>query len=51
VESVGIPTAVLAHAYAANGNDTRVVADWYDVQLRDVEAAVAFEAGISGAAA
>jgi uncharacterized protein (DUF433 family) len=43
VEPVGIPTAILAAAYVANGQDGGVVADWYNIQKSHVMAAVDFE--------
>ena len=42
VESVGVPTSVLANAYRANANDAAAVADFYRVQPKDVLAAVHF---------
>jgi uncharacterized protein (DUF433 family) len=43
VRASAMPTAVLAAAYRANGQDTERVADWYGVTAADVEAAVRFE--------
>jgi len=51
VESVGIPTTVLAAAYLANDRDASVVADWYGVSEGDVSTGVAFEEQLDGAAA
>ncbi len=47
VESVGVPTSVLANAYRANANDAAAVADFYRVQPKDVLAAVHFEGGLA----
>jgi uncharacterized protein (DUF433 family) len=43
VRASAMPTAVLAAAYCANGQDAERVADWYGVAPVDVEAAVRFE--------
>lgn len=43
VRASAMPTAVLAAAYRANGQDAERVADWYGVAPADVEAAVRFE--------
>ncbi len=43
VNAAGIATRVLAAAYEANGRDTIRVADWYEIDPSDVEAAVSFE--------
>jgi uncharacterized protein (DUF433 family) len=43
IEAVGMPTAILADAYRANGNDAHVVCEWYNVKKADVLAAVSFE--------
>lgn len=51
VESVGIPTAILAMAYQANGSNGEVVADWYGITKKQVMLAVHFEKKMAGAAA
>lgn len=51
VRESAMPTAVLAAAYHANGQDADRVADWYGVAPADVEAAVHFERQYFGAAA
>lgn len=43
VRASAMPTAVLAAAWRANGEDADRVADWYGVSPADVEAAVRFE--------
>ncbi|MGC9259817.1 MAG: DUF433 domain-containing protein [Phycisphaerae bacterium] len=43
INSAGIPTAVLAAAYRAEGNDAGIVARWYDITKTAVEKAVEFE--------
>jgi uncharacterized protein (DUF433 family) len=43
VRASAMPTAVLAAAWGANGEDAERVADWYGVSPADVEAAVRFE--------
>ena len=43
VNSAGIPTAILAAAYEAEGEDAGIVARWYDITQAAVEKAVAFE--------
>ncbi len=43
VEAVGISTAVLAMSYRANGEDARLVADWFDIRPEHVMDAVNFE--------
>jgi uncharacterized protein (DUF433 family) len=43
VEPAGIPTAILAAAYFANGKDAEAVGDWYNVAPDYVLAAVEFE--------
>lgn len=43
VQAAGIPTAILAAAYQANGKDAERVADWYAVDAANVLAAVRFE--------
>jgi len=43
VESVNIPTSILAAAYKANKKDTAAVAEWYAVAPRDITTAVKFE--------
>jgi uncharacterized protein (DUF433 family) len=45
VEAAGVPTAILAAAYAANGRDADLVADWYGVHRDHVLAAARFEGG------
>lgn len=50
VSDCSMPTAILANAYYANGEDAEAVADWYSVTPGDVLAAVGFESR-SGAAA
>ncbi|HKI33465.1 MAG TPA: DUF433 domain-containing protein [Gemmataceae bacterium] len=47
VEAAGIPTAVLAAAYRANGEDADVVARWYDVEPKHVLAAATFESSMA----
>lgn len=47
VESVAVPTSVLAKSYAANGRDAAKVADFYGVNSKDVMAAVNFESGLA----
>lgn len=51
VRESAMPTAVLAAAYQANGQNAERVADWYGVAPADVEAAVRFERQYFGAAA
>jgi uncharacterized protein (DUF433 family) len=51
VRASAMPTAVLAAAYRANGQDAERVADWYGVAPADVEAAVRFEGQYFEAAA
>lgn len=51
VSEAGIPTAILAAAFEANSRNAQTVADWYGVTAADVQQAVQFEEGISGAAA
>lgn len=51
VDSVGIPTAVLASAYEGNERDVRAVADWYGIKPKEVSLAVDFERTINGVAA
>ncbi len=48
VEAVGIPTAILAAAHHANGQDADLVADWYNVHPDHVLAAVHFETNRAG---
>jgi uncharacterized protein (DUF433 family) len=43
VEEVGIPTAILAAAYHANGEDAERVGEWYNVHSGCVLAAATFE--------
>lgn len=43
LEMPGIPTGIIARAYAANHRDTDLVAEWYGVSQDDVSCAVAFE--------
>ena len=43
VESVGIPTSILAKALKANSGNTEAVADWYGVDQSAVLAAAEFE--------
>lgn len=43
VESVNVPTSILAAAYTANNRDAAVVADWYGVAPHDITTAVGFE--------
>ena len=43
INSAGVPTAVLAAAYQAEGQDADVVAHWYDLPKAAVLKAVAFE--------
>ena len=43
VESVSVPTAILARAFEANDKDANIVAQWYEVAKADVLHAVAFE--------
>jgi uncharacterized protein (DUF433 family) len=50
VETCGVPTGILATAYGANGRDTHIVADWYEINVVDVARAVAFENSLSRAA-
>lgn len=47
VNREGVPTAVLAEAYEVEQSDERV-ARWYDVEVRSVQDAVAFEAHLAG---
>jgi uncharacterized protein (DUF433 family) len=47
VEPAGIPTAILAAAYHANGRRADLVADWYDVHPNHVLAAAKFEGRIA----
>jgi uncharacterized protein (DUF433 family) len=47
VEAVGIPTAVLAQAYAANDKDAELVADWFGVHTSHVLAAAQFERNLA----
>ena len=51
VRTSAMPTAILAAAYRANGQDAERVADWYGVAPTDVEAAVRFEGQYFGAVA
>jgi uncharacterized protein (DUF433 family) len=51
IGTVGIPTAILAAGYRANGKDAVAVANWYDVTPEDVLAAVHFEAQLGARAA
>lgn len=51
VETNGLPTALLAAAYEANGEDAEIVAEWYRVEPSEVEVAVRFEAEFAGLAA
>jgi uncharacterized protein (DUF433 family) len=46
IEGTGMKTRILANAYHANGKDAAVVTSWLGCEARDVEAAVAFEAGL-----
>jgi uncharacterized protein (DUF433 family) len=46
----GVPTSVLASAYAAERGDAAAVARWYDVSDKAVRDAVAYEAEIAKAA-
>jgi uncharacterized protein (DUF433 family) len=48
VEEVGIPTAILAAAYAGNRRDPEAVADWYGIKPAHVLAAVEFESRLAG---
>ncbi len=50
VRGTGMATAILFDCYKAT-NSLDVVADWYNVGVEDVEAAVQFELGFSGIAA
>jgi len=43
VESVGIPTGILAACYRANQNSIKAVSRWYDISTGDVQQAIAFE--------
>lgn len=43
VESIGIPTAILAAAYQANDKDEELVGEWYNIHPKYVLAAVEFE--------
>jgi len=43
VKTAGIPTAILAAAYEANSQDEIAVANWYDITIDEVRAAVQFE--------
>jgi uncharacterized protein (DUF433 family) len=43
IEDYSIPTAILADAYRANGEDAERVADWYNINAAHVLAAVEFE--------
>jgi uncharacterized protein (DUF433 family) len=47
VEAGGMPTAILAEACQANGDDADLVADWYNVAADDVLAAVRFESSLA----
>lgn len=47
VESVGIPTTILAAAYTANEQDAAAVADWYGVAPHDIATAVGFEGSLA----
>jgi uncharacterized protein (DUF433 family) len=51
IEAAGIPTAVIAAAFEANGQDVRTVAHWYGIADREVKRAVAFESGLGRSAA
>lgn len=51
VEAAGIPTAVLAAAYRANGEDPDLVGEWYGVDPEHVVLAVDFESRLHEAAA
>jgi uncharacterized protein (DUF433 family) len=51
VESVGVPTSILAASYVANQQDASIVADWYEISPRDVKIAVRFEREWFGAVA
>lgn len=51
IDSCGMPTAILADSYDANGEDVDAVAEWYNVDPSDVETAVEFERSYSGIAA
>jgi len=51
VDSVGIPTVVLAAAYEGNNQDARAVANWYEIKPIEVLRAVDFERTVNGAAA
>lgn len=44
VEAKGIPTHIIAKAVQANKNNRKAVADWYGMTVKDVAAAVRFEA-------
>lgn len=43
VEAAGVPTGILAASYRANGQDLRLVANWFGVTAEAVRAAVEFE--------
>jgi uncharacterized protein (DUF433 family) len=47
VEAVSIPTAILANAYRANHKNAKLVAEWYNVGLEHVKAAVEFETNMA----
>jgi len=47
VEATGIPTHILAAAYQANGQKADFVAQWYNVNPKDVVAAVKFESSLA----
>lgn len=51
VDSVGIPTVVLAAAYEGNKQDVDAVANWYGIKPKEVSLAVDFEKMINGVAA
>ena len=47
VEAAGLPTAILAAAYYANGKDEERVAGWYNIHSSHVLAAVSFESKLA----
>jgi len=51
IDATGIPTAILAAAYKANGEDQGIVGEWYGIDPQDVLLAVDFERGLAGRAA
>jgi uncharacterized protein (DUF433 family) len=50
IAASGVPVETLVRACAANDNDIEAVARWYDVEPRDVQSALQFEARLRQAA-